>query len=133
VRRRTASLRRTEHGSAVADFALCSVVLIPVFFAVLQLALVWHVRTTLVSAASEGARYGAAFDRQPADGARETTDTIRREFGDRLGATVAARQVASQGQPVVEVTVTAHVPVLALWGPAVTMHVSGHAVKEVLP
>jgi hypothetical protein len=31
------------------------------------------------------------------------------------------------------VDVTAEVPVLALWGPTVTVEVQGHAVKEVLP
>ncbi|MGA9343523.1 MAG: TadE family protein, partial [Nocardioidaceae bacterium] len=55
--------RRSQRGSAIADFALVSVVLVPLFFGILQLALIWHVRTTLTSAASEGARYGAAFDR----------------------------------------------------------------------
>ena len=34
---------RSEDGSAIADFALVSVVLVPLFFGILQLALIWHV------------------------------------------------------------------------------------------
>ena len=39
---------------------------------VLQLAVVLHVRATLVDCASEGARLGALADRSPADGAART-------------------------------------------------------------
>jgi Flp pilus assembly protein TadG len=123
----------SERGSAIVDFALVSVVLVPLFFGVLQIALIWHVKTTLTSAASEGAHYGAAYDRSAADGGRQTSRVIEDVFGSGFSDRVSARDTSIDGQPAVEVDVRAHVPVLAFWGPTVTLEVSGHAVKEVLP
>ncbi len=125
--------RRAESGSAIADFALVSVVLVPLFFGVLQLAMIWHVKTTLTSAASEGARYGAAYNRSVDDGERRTSSVIDETFGTDFADTVAARETAVAGQPGVEVDVSAEVPVLGFWGPTITVEVNGHAVKEVLP
>jgi Flp pilus assembly protein TadG len=125
--------RRSERGSAIADFALVSVVLVPLFFGVLQVALIWHVKTTLTSSASEGARYGATYNRSAADGARHTSGVIDDVFGKAFSDRVSAQDTAVDGQPAVEVDVRAQVPVLAFWGPTVTVHVSGHAIKELLP
>jgi Flp pilus assembly protein TadG len=126
-------LVRSERGSAIVDFALVSVVLVPLFFGVLQVALIWHVKTTLTSAASEGARYGATYNRTAADGARRTSGVIDDVFGSGLTDDVSAHDTAIDGQPAVEVDVHAQVPVLAFWGPTVTVDVSGHAIKELLP
>jgi Flp pilus assembly protein TadG len=125
--------RRSQEGSAIADFALVSVVLVPLFFAILQLALIWHVKTTLTSAASEGARYGAAFDRTTFDGRRRTAEVIDDTFGADFADRVSAYDTTVAGQRGVEVDVAAQVPVLGFWGPTITVEVSGHAVKEVLP
>jgi Flp pilus assembly protein TadG len=124
---------RSERGSAIVDFALVSVVLVPLFFGVLQVALIWHVKTTLTSAASEGAGYGATYNRTAADGARRTSGVIDDVFGPGLSDDVSAHDTAIDGQPAVEVDVRAQVPVLAFWGPTVTVDVSGHAIKELLP
>lgn len=125
--------RRSQRGSAVVDFALVSVVLVPLFFGVLQLALVWHVKTTLTSAASEGARYGAAYNRTAADGQQRTANVIDDVFGSDFGDEVSAVDVAINGQSAVEVAVRADVPVLVFWGPTITVEARGHAIKEVLP
>jgi TadE-like protein len=109
------------------------VVLVPMFLGVLQLALIWHIKTTLTSAASEGARYGAAYNRSVADGARRTGAVIDDTFGTDFADTVSSRETAVAGQPGVEVDVSAEVPVLGFWGPTITVEVHGHAVKEVLP
>lgn len=124
---------RTQRGSAIADFALVSVVLVPLFFGVLQLALVWHVKTTLTSAASEGARYGAAYNRTPLAGKERTSAVIDDVFGTNFADDVSAGVVAIGGQPAVEVSVRAQVPVLAFWGPTITVEADGHAIKELLP
>lgn len=131
--RRRLPRRRSERGSAIVDFALVSVVLVPLFFGVLQLALVWHVKTTLTSAASEGARYGAAYNRTAADGQQRAAAVIDDVFGGGFADSVTAADVSINGQPAVEVAVTAEVPVLAFWGPTITVETRGHAVKEVLP
>jgi Flp pilus assembly protein TadG len=124
---------RCQRGSAIVDFALVSVVLVPLFFGVLQLALVWHVKTTLTSAASEGARYGAAYNRTAVDGEQRTGAIVDEVFGPDLADQVSAANVALDGQAAVEVSVRAQVPVLAFWGPTITVEAVGHAVKEVLP
>ena len=132
--RRSASVRRrSQDGSAIADFALVSVVLVPLFFGILQLALVWHVKTTLTSAASEGARYGAAYDRTTLDGQRRTSAVIDETFGTDFRDEVTASDSTVSGQPGVEVDVSAQVPMLGFWGPTITVEVTGHAVKEVVP
>lgn len=124
---------RSQRGSAIADFALVSVVLVPLFFGVLQLALVWHIKTTLTSAASEGARYGAAYNRTASDGQQRTTTVIDEVFGGDFADKVSAADVTLNGQPAVEVDIRADVPVLAFWGPTITVEARGHAVKEILP
>jgi len=124
---------RSQRGSAIVDFALVSVVLVPLFFGVLQLALVWHVKTTLTSAASEGARYGAAYNRTAGDGQQRTSAVIDQVFGADFADDVSAGEVSIDGQSAVEVSVRAQVPVLAFWGPTITVEAHGHAVQELLP
>ncbi len=117
----------------MADFALVAVVLVPLFFAILQLALIWHVKSTLTAAASQGAGYGASYQHTPADGAARTRQVIEDTFGAKLRDRVTARATRVDGQPGVEVDVSARVPVLVLWGPTIRVTVSGHAITEVLP
>ena len=50
-RRRPGRPVRDQRGSAVVDFVLVLVVLLPLFLGILQLALVLHVRNTLTAAA----------------------------------------------------------------------------------
>lgn len=125
--------RRSERGAAVVDFVLVLVVLIPLFLGILQVALVLHVRNTLTAAASEGARYAATVDRAPGAGAARTRQQISGALAARFAQQVTAGPTTVHGAPGVEVNVTADVPPLGLWGPAVRLRVSGHAVEEVVP
>ena len=125
--------RRGDHGAAVVDFVLVVVVLVPLFLGIAQVALVLHVRNTLAAAASEGARYAATVDRPPAAGAERTREQIAGALAARFARQVVARSATVQGAPGVEVDVTADVPPLGMWGPAVRITVSGHAVEETLP
>ena len=127
---RCARTQQGEHGSAVVDFVLVLVVLIPLFLGILQLALVLHVRNTLTAAASDGARYAATVDRSPADGAVHTRGQIAGALSERFAREVTARQTSVDGAAAVEVTVVADVPALGLWGPAVRLRVEGHATEE---
>jgi Flp pilus assembly protein TadG len=124
---------RDEHGAAVVDFVLVLVVLIPLFLGILQVALVLHVRNTLTAAASEGARYGATIDRPAEAGAARTRQQISNALAARFARQVSAHEATVHGAPGVRVDVTAEVPPLGIWGPAVPLHVSGHAVEEVAP
>lgn len=122
-----------ERGAAAVDFVLVLIVVVPLFLGILQVGLVLHVRNTLTSAASEGARYGARYDRGPADGAARTRSVISQVVSGGFADRVAARRTTLQGAPAVQVDVTAEVPPLGLWGPTVRVDVSGHAVQEVPP
>jgi len=121
---------RGSRGAAVVDFVLVVAVLVPLFLGILQLALVLLVRNTLAAAASEGARYGATLDREPADGRARTEAQIRGALADRFADDVDARHVLVHGAPGVEVTVHAVVPALGLGGPGIELTVSGHAIDE---
>lgn len=124
---------RSEQGSAVVDFVLVVVVLVPLFLGILQLALVLHVRNTLTSAASEGARYAATSDRGPADGAAKTREQIGGVLGPSYDDHVVARVIAIGGAPGVEVVVSATVPALGLGGLAIDLTVRGTAIEELAP
>ena len=122
--------RRDERGVAVVDFVLVLVVLVPLFLGILQVGLVLHVRNTLTAAASEGARYAATADRGPSDGVTRTRQQIRDAVAADFASRVSAHEVSVRGVPGVRLDVIAEVPPLGLWGPAVRVDVSGHAVEE---
>jgi hypothetical protein len=100
---------------------------------ILQVGLVLHVRNTLTSAASEGARVAGTYNREPADGAARTRALITTSLSGRYATDVVATQTDVGGYPGVEVLVHASVPALGLLGPGVELTVSGHAVEEALP
>lgn len=124
---------RTDRGSAVVDFVLVMIVLVPLFLGILQVALVLHVRNTLTSAASEGARYAATLDRAPEAGVQRTREQISGAVAGRFAERVTAVQTVRDGIPVVRVDVVAEVPPLGIWGPSTTIAVSGHAMEESAP
>ncbi len=131
--RRAAPARRPagDRGDGVVDFVLVSVLLLVLFLAVVQVGVVLHVRTVLVAAAAEGARYGANADRTPAQGAARTREVA----GDALSAdraarlSVAGRTTTVQGYEAVEVEITGPLPALLPVGP-LTLTVRGHALRE---
>ncbi|HWJ65588.1 MAG TPA: TadE/TadG family type IV pilus assembly protein [Nocardioides sp.] len=127
---RVAARRRDQRGSALVDFTLVMVVLLPIVLGIMQVALVLHVRTTLAAAASEGARLAATADRGPGDGVARTRAQIATAIGGRFARDVEVRNVSVDGAPGVEVTVHAEVPALGLGGPAVSFSVSGRAIEE---
>ena len=124
---------RTQRGSAVVDFVLVLVVVIPLFLGILQVALVLFVRNTLALAASEGARLAATSDRSAGDGAALTRRQIDGAVSGRFARDISVREVMVDGAPGIEVTVRATVPALGLGGPGVELEVSAHAVEEPPP
>ena len=128
--RRGRRRRDDERGAAVVDFVLVLVVLLPPVLGILQLALVLHVRNTLASAASEGARYAATQGRGEADGAARTREQIEGAVSGDFAQDVDVRRVVIGGVPTIEVVVRAEVPALGLGGPSVEVEVVGHAVQE---
>jgi Flp pilus assembly protein TadG len=124
------SVPRAERGSAVVDFVLVMVVLMPLVLGILQVALVLHVRNTLTAAASEGARYGATIDHTPDNGAARTRQQIEDTLSGQYASHVDARLETVDDTDMVVVTVEADVPPLGLWGPSLHLAVAGHAIEE---
>jgi Flp pilus assembly protein TadG len=117
-------------GSAVADFALVAALLTLLFVAVVQVAVVLHVRNTLVDCASEGARYGALADRTPEAGAQRARELITADLSARFARDVAAGRERFAGLDTVVVRVRAPLPVLGLLGGGRAITVEGHAMLE---
>lgn len=121
---------RCDDGSAVVEFVLVSIIVVVVLLAVMQLAMALHIRNTLISAAGEGARFAAAADRMPSDGALHTEELIRRSLPDSYADQVTARYATVGGVPTVEVEVVADLPVFGWVGVGDALRVTGHAMEE---
>jgi Flp pilus assembly protein TadG len=123
-----------ERGSAVVDFALVGALVTLLFLSVVQLGLLVHVRNTLVDCAAEGARYGARADRTAGDGVERTRAMVVSElssgYAARIGRRISAAEVDRGGARVIEVRLTAPLPVVGLAGPGGVLTVSGHAYAE---
>ncbi len=125
--------RRDDSGTAVVDFVLVMMLLVPLVLGIGQVGLVLHVRNTLASAASEGARAAAPLGATPGDGAARTRTMIRKALADRYATDVSASWTVVEGVAGAEVVVRTDVPALGLFGPSVSLTVRGHAVREVAP
>ena len=120
-----------DRGSAIPEFVMVAALLLFVAMGVFQLGLALYVRNTLISAASEGARYGARADASPGDGVARTEALITSSLNASFAQDVrAARTVTDSGVRVVEVRVTAPLPVVGPVGPAGLLTVSGRAFSE---
>lgn len=127
---------RGDDGAAVVDFVLVSILVLALFLIVFQVGVALHVRTLVAAAASEGARYGAAADRTPAEGAERAQSALRDSLGDRIGAAIRCAPAAGGGvvdvggAPAVEIVCRGPMPIVFLPSPAVTIEVKGHALEE---
>jgi Flp pilus assembly protein TadG len=122
-----------DSGSAAVDFVLVGSLVTLLFLGVVQLAVDYHVRNVLAACAAEGARYGANGDIASATaGAARANELITQALGPQFAhAAAPAAQDDADGVPVVTVTVTARLPLLAWFLPAgPVVHASGHAVLE---
>jgi hypothetical protein len=100
------------------------------FVALLQLALVLHVRNVLIDCAGEGARRGALADRDPEAGATRTRELIQSELSPRYAERVSAGAARVDGLDTIEVRVQAPLPVIGLLGVGRMLSVSGNALAE---
>jgi hypothetical protein len=116
-----------ETGSAVVDFVLVGGLLTVFFLAIIQLALVLHVRNTLIDAAASGARYGTLADRGAADARERTAQLITVALTSEFATDVSTTETAYQGLRTLEVTVRAPLPIIGLIGPRELLEVKGHA------
>lgn len=119
-----------EAGSAVVDFVMVGALVLAVTVALLQLALGLHVRNVLTDAAGEGARRAALVGGTEAEASERVAALSDAALADGYVDDVEVTRSVVSGTPVVEVAVTAPLPVLGLLGPGGTLRVTGHAVDE---
>ena len=119
-----------DSGAAVAEFVMTSTLVVLVFMAVVQLGLALHVRNTLVSCASEGARYGARAGSSPEQGADRARELINTSLSERYSGDVSTRTETAGGTEVLVVDVSAPVPVVGPLGPSDGFEVRGRAFLE---
>lgn len=118
-----------ERGNAVVGFSLVAPLLLAVTIAVLQLALTMHVRTVLVSAASEGARAQARVGAAPGAGEARARALAARTLAADLVEDVIVRRERVSGVVLAAVRIRARMPLLGLLAP-IEMSVEGHAIEE---
>lgn len=121
--------RSDERGSAVVGFALVAPLLVALALAVIQVALTMHVRTTITSAATEGARAAATAGSTAVIGEERTRMLLERTLAGGLVQSIDVRAEVHHGARLVAVEVEANLPLLGLLGPA-SMTVVGHALQE---
>jgi hypothetical protein len=120
----------SETGSAVADFVMVSALVSVLFLAVFQVGLALHVRNTLVSCASEGARFGARADAEPAEGVTRARELIDASLSARYARDVTVEVTESRGVQVLAVHVRAPLPLLGPFGPDRGFDLVGRAFLE---
>lgn len=119
-----------EQGSAVAEFTMTMMLVVGVFLVVCQFAYATHVRSTLTMAAAESARYGARVDAGPDVAAARARDLVSGSLSSRYARAISAHRSAAEGLDVVQVDVSAPVPVLGPFGIGLEMHTSARAIVE---
>lgn len=124
------SRHRTEGGSAVVDFVLVTVLLVPLVLAIMQIALVMYVRNTVALAASEGARHAAAWESTPEDGLTRARDQWADAMASEFVTASRIEALEVDGSAIYRVVVDVVVPALGLGGPTVEFEVSGSALVE---
>jgi Flp pilus assembly protein TadG len=125
-------VRPRDDGSGVVEFVLVTVLVLFLFLVVVQVGLVLHARNVLVAAAAEGARYGANADRTDAQGAARAAEVVADALPGVAGsarATAVPREPAAAPQ-VVDIALTADLPVLFADLGSLRLTVHGHALEE---
>ena len=123
---------RDDRGSAAVEFVLVGVLLTLVTLSVLQVAFALHVRTTLIDAAAEGARFAALADSSLPAGIERSRELITAALGPSYAQSISAGMGAYGGHPVVIVTVSSPLPLIGMIGIDDTLEVSGRAALEPL-
>lgn len=112
----------------MVDFVLVGALVTVIFVALIQLALVLHVRNTVADAASSAARYGALGDRTAADAQERAALLVGSALGPNYVQDISASVQSINGLNVLSVSISAPLPVLGLFGPSRTLEMTGHAV-----
>lgn len=120
---------RSDRGSAVVEFTLVVPLALIVMLGVLQLALAMHVRSTIISAAAEGARIAAMMGADLPAGEERTWEILMSNMAGAAVTDVRAQRVNHEGLNIITVDVTADLPLIGFFGPT-QMEFTGSALDE---
>ena len=118
-----------DEGSAVVEFAVVVPLLVLLLLAVVQVGLALHVRSTLQSAAAEGARVASVSGGDPVLARQRIEQSLASSFADGVVESVSVRRARASGLATTEVEIRARLPLIGLLGPAALV-VAGHAMDE---
>lgn len=113
----------------MAEFVMITTLLIVLTFSLIQLALVLHVRNTLIDAAANGAHYGALANRSPADAAGRTRTLISQSLNAGFAGDIGVSTSTVGESQLVTVTVTTRVPLIGLLPNGWEIQARGEAVR----
>lgn len=120
---------RSDRGSAVVEFVLVSPLVLLLLLGIVQLGLAMHVRSTLTSAAAEGARVAALAGADPLAGIARTQSLVEETLADSVVRDITAQEASLGEIDVMVVRVDATLPLVGLLGPT-ALTVEGRALKE---
>ena len=107
---------------------MVSALLVLLTVAILQVSYAFYTRNVLLDAASAGARYGTLYDRTPEEGQERAEQIIRGNLPENYAQDVhTSVYVDPSGIRILEVHITAPLPVLGPRGFPGSISVSGHA------
>jgi hypothetical protein len=113
----------------VVEFVLVAPLLLLLLVALLQFALVLHVRATLTSAAAEGARAASLAGADAEAGVRRTALLLEDTVANGVVRDIRAGASVVGPIDVMVVRIDAHLPLVGLLGPA-ALSVEGRALIE---
>jgi Flp pilus assembly protein TadG len=120
---------RDARGSAVVEFTVVVPMLMLLVLGVVQVGLAFYVRSTVTSAAAEGARVAAVSGADIAAGVRRTRQALSSSLAEGVVDSVVARRTTTGGIATIDLEVRARLPLVGLLGPS-TLVVHGHALAE---
>lgn len=132
LRRIIGELADDERGASPVEFVLVGTLMTLLTLGVLQFGLAVYVRNVVHDAAVEGAFHAGLADTSAAAGAERTRQIIARTVGAEYAGDVAARETTEFGQPAIEITVHAPLPLVGLLGASRMLEVSASAPLESL-
>ena len=113
----------------MVEFTLVAPLVLLLCLAIVQIALAVHVRSTLTSAAAEGARAAALAGADPVAGIRRAQTLLADTLSEDVVRDVGARTDRVGTLTVMVVRIEAVLPLVGLLGPD-TLAVEGRAVQE---
>jgi hypothetical protein len=121
---------RDDRGTATTEFILVGALLTLLTLSVIQFGLTLFIRTTVLDAASEGARFGSLAGNSAQDGVDRTRALIDTAIGETYARDIRVGVASYRGRAATEITVRAPLPVVGLIGVAKGLEVTGHAAIE---